>query len=128
MIAVDTNILVRHLMADDPVQTALATEFLENRLSRQNPGLVSVIVLCELSWTLKRVYGRSDDDILLVIRELLATPTLVVEHAELVGRAIASTVSFADALIHLVGAASGCSGTITFDRRFARLDGVELLA
>lgn len=127
MIAVDTNILVRHLMADDPVQSPLATEFLEVRLTRQNPGLISVVVLCELAWTLKRVYGRSDTDVNMVIEELLAAPTIVVDHSELVSLAIVAEPSFSDALIHLIGTASGCDKTVTFDKRFARSSGVELL-
>ncbi len=128
MIAVDTNILVRYLMADDPVQSPIVTEFLENRLTRLEPGLVSTIVLCELSWTLKRVYRRSEADVDFVIGELLAVPTLIIEHADLVAQAIRSDVAFADALIHLIGAAKGCVQTVTFDKRFTRLEGVELLA
>lgn len=128
MIAIDTNILVRHLMADDPVQSPLATEFLEHGLTRQQPGLVSVVVLCELAWTLKRVYGRSEDDVRLVIGELLDAPTLVIEQADLVSSAITCQATFSDAMIHRIGAARGCSKTITFDKRFARVERVELLA
>lgn len=127
MIAIDTNILVRHLMGDDPVQSPLATVFLEERLTRQQPGLVSVVVLCELAWTLKRVYGRSEDDVRLVIAELLDAPTLVIEQAELVADAITCLATFSDAMIHRIGAASACSKTITFDKRFARVERVQLL-
>ena len=34
---------------------------------------------------------------------------------------------FADALLHLSGLQAGAAGTITFDKKFARIDGVELL-
>jgi predicted nucleic-acid-binding protein len=38
MIGLDTNILVRYLAQDDPVQSAKATEIIERRLTEENPG------------------------------------------------------------------------------------------
>ena len=38
MIGLDTNILVRYLAQDDPVQSPLATDIIEFRLTEGNPG------------------------------------------------------------------------------------------
>lgn len=52
--------------------------------------------------------------------------TIVVEQAATVERALAlNHADFADAIVHEVGAAAGRSKTMTFDRRCARLEGVE---
>ena len=50
---------------------------------------------------------------------------VVVERADVVESALAMDLpDLADALIHAMGKASGCSKTITFDERFARQAGV----
>ena len=55
MAAVDTNVLVRLLVADDPGQTQRALSFLEAR----GPLWVSTVVLVETVWVLTAVYGWS---------------------------------------------------------------------
>jgi predicted nucleic-acid-binding protein len=55
MAAVDTNVLVRLLVADDPGQTQRALSFLE----AHRPLWVSTVVLVETVWVLTAVYGWS---------------------------------------------------------------------
>ena len=55
MIALDTNVLVRFLVQDDPEQARLATEVID-RLSDAAQGFVSREVLVELVWVLERAY------------------------------------------------------------------------
>jgi len=43
MIGLDTNILVRYLAQDDPVQSAKAGELIEQQLTEDNPGFLSVL-------------------------------------------------------------------------------------
>ena len=57
MIGLDTNILVRYLTGDDPIQSAKAREVFEQRLSARNPGFVSVVAMVETVWVLDRAYG-----------------------------------------------------------------------
>ncbi len=42
MIGLDTNILVRYLTQDDPLQSPKATEIIERRLTEETPGFVSI--------------------------------------------------------------------------------------
>ncbi len=51
---IDTNILVRHYTQDDPVQSPVATRFLDRCCSVENPGWISLVVICELSWVLRQ--------------------------------------------------------------------------
>jgi predicted nucleic-acid-binding protein len=127
VITVDTSILIRHIMQDDAVQSPLASELLENRLTASDPGLVTAVALHEMAWVLRSIYRRSADDVALVVRELLDAPNLVVEHADAVVSALTYPAGLADALIHHIGSALGAAKTLTFDKKFARLDGVALL-
>ena len=78
MIALDTNVLVRYLVCDDPEQGVIARKVLEN-LARESPGFISREVVLELVWVLERAYKCSRDEIAMVLEELTATEHLVVE-------------------------------------------------
>jgi predicted nucleic-acid-binding protein len=127
VITVDTNILVRYVLQDDPVHGALASTFLEERLSEQNPGLITVVSLLEFSWLLRRTFGQSTARVADIIRTFLNASNLVIERRDMVTLALDMDGGFADALLHLSGLQAGAAGTITFDKKFARIDGVELL-
>lgn len=128
MRALDTNVLLRHLLQDDPVQSPVATRFLSDELSEQEPGFVSIAVLCELIWTLRSAHGADAARIADVVERLLEAKQIVVAGEEVVFAALALRHDLADALVHELGRAAGCSETVTFDRRFARLEGVRLLS
>ena len=128
MIAVDTNVLLRYIVQDDLDQFALAERFLELDLSPQEPGFVSLVAVCEIAWALERTYDLPRETIANAIMGLTKTPQLELESEDLVRVAAAQTrFTIADTLIHLIGQARNCTGTVTFDRKFARMDGVELL-
>jgi predicted nucleic-acid-binding protein len=57
MIGLDTNILVRYLTQDHPVQSPKATEIIDRRLTPENPGFVSIVAMVETVWVLDRAYG-----------------------------------------------------------------------
>lgn len=128
MIAIDSSVLIRYLAQDDVVQAARATQLLEQELTEAEPGLITVTALLETSWVLRRIYGQSWDAIYEIVAKLLAARNFVIEHADPVALALESRARFADALIHLTGRELGASRTVTFDRKFAQMDGVDLLA
>jgi predicted nucleic-acid-binding protein len=125
MIGLDTNVVVRYLAQDDPVQSPKATELIERRLTQQHPGFISVVAMVETAWVLERAYGLADHEIAAVIESLLQADVLVVEREEEVFYAMIALkekrVSFADALIAALGARANCSHTFTFDRKALRL-------
>ena len=49
MIGLDTNVLVRYLTQDDQAQSRQATELIEQRLSEENPGFISVVAMVEMA-------------------------------------------------------------------------------
>jgi predicted nucleic-acid-binding protein len=130
MIGLDTNVVVRYLVQDDPVQSRRATEIIEHRLSSRNPGFISVVAIAETVWVLDRAYRFSDEDIVAAIERTLQTDALVVENEQQVFAAMTALKegrgSFANALVGALGAAAGCSATLTFDRKALRLSDFEL--
>ncbi|MDZ4370468.1 MAG: type II toxin-antitoxin system VapC family toxin [Phenylobacterium sp.] len=127
MIALDTNVLVRYLVGDDVQQAETARRIIEDVLTPAEPGFVSLIVLVELSWVLGRVYRCPHEQIASILAELLASPTIHVEQPAAVSAAINHRHDdLADSLLHETGRLQGCARTVTFDRKFARLPGVEL--
>lgn len=131
MIGLDTNILIRYLTQDDPVQSATATAILERRLTSKNPGFVSVVAMVETAWVLDRAYHLPAPQIAAAIERLLQVEVLAIENEQEVFTAMIAMKhgrrSFADALIAELGARAGCSRTLTFDQNASRLHGFELL-
>lgn len=128
MIALDTNVLVRYLVQDDPIQSKAATDFVEETLTEDAPGFISVIVLCEIVWVLEDCYKVKRQLVVSIIEGFLSSRQLVLESAGVVRAALRhERVDVSDAIIHEIGRSRGCDRTVTFDRSFSRLDGVELL-
>ncbi len=130
MTGLDTNIVVRYLAQDDPVQSRVATDIMELRLTPANPGFISVVAMVETVWVLDRAYGMTQQRIAAALEHLLQADTLVIESEQEV---FAATValkkgkgSFADALIGALGTRAGCARTLTFDKTALKLPGFEL--
>jgi len=130
MIGLDSNILVRYLTQDDPLQSRKATEIIERRLSEENPGFVSIVVMVETVWVLDRAYRLAAHEIAAAVERMLQADALVVENEQVVFLAMIALKkgqgSFADAVIAALGARANCSCTLTFDQKALRLPGFEL--
>jgi predicted nucleic-acid-binding protein len=131
VIGLDTNVVVRFLAQDDPVQSPLATR-LFNRLSREQPGFISAVVLAEISWVLSRAYKTPRDQVSEAVEGLLRSAEVMVENAEAAYRALgayraSSSVEFADALIAETTRLAGANEVVTFDKKAAVELGMRLL-
>ena len=116
MRAVDTNILVRAVTQDDPVQTEIAA-----RILRQGV-FVPTTVLLETAWVLARSYRQNRIEIADTVTRLLDLSTVYVTAEPALRHALdlfRAGADFADA-VHLV-AAEGSEAFVTFDRKLARL-------
>jgi len=143
MIAVDTNVLLRYLLQDEPDQGAKARRIIQGSAL----VLVTDVVLVEALWTLKGPkYRASKEDLIDVVEGLFREPNLRFEDAPTVWRAlhdyrIAESVKaggkrrsadFADALIvnkarFVAQAASDpLDGVYTFDAAARAIDGTRV--
>ena len=131
MKGLDTNVLVRYLTEDDPIQARRAAAFIATAVTRGERCFVSSMVLCELCWVLRAAYRVSKADLLLTLDRILATAQFVVGDKDVVRAALeayrAGTADFADYFIGLVHRDAGCDRTATFDRRLRDVRGFQVL-
>ena len=117
MRGIDTNIVVRYLTGDDPVQAPRARAVVD-----AGPVFASTTVLLESEWVLRSVYGFSATTVARALRDFAGLPGVTVENPVLLAEALDHAeqgTDFADAL-HL-GAAARCEAMLTFDRRFIEM-------
>ena len=116
MIAIDTNVVIRLLVADSPDQTARA-----ETLIRQNSVWVSTTVVLEAGWVLSSRYGFAPGQVVAALTSVAGVPGVTFERSEAIQRAfnaVRAGFDFADA-IHLA-LASDQVAFATFDRDLAR--------
>jgi len=129
MTGVDTNILVRYFVQDDPQQAERASRFVASR-SADDPGLVNHIVLCEMVWVLENAYRIPRESISGALEAIMRSDRLKVadpQDAWTALREYQDGADFADALIAAVNQRLGCERTVTFDRKAARRPGFQAL-
>jgi predicted nucleic-acid-binding protein len=121
MIGVDTNILVRYLTDDDPIQSPVASELLEGYLGQEKSIFINNIVLCELIWVLNGAYSYKKEQVVKTIKVLLSSIEFCFEHHEIVFLALLefekSPADFSDILIGMLNnTCYGCPETFSFDK------------
>lgn len=128
MIGLDTNVLVRYFMQDDPEQSRRATKLIETHCTEGNAGFVPMVVLCELTWVLDSGYGYKKSDIAKLLRGMLSTPALLLENPDRVSRAVAlyekGGARFADCLIACTCDDETAVPVYTFDKAAFKTTGL----
>jgi predicted nucleic-acid-binding protein len=124
VLAVDTNVLVRVLVGDDPVQHRAAMSRLGKMRRAGEAALVGPVVVAEVGWVLSSVYGYDRSAIVAALRGILATPPFVVSARDAVIAALAAyekgPADLSDYLILELGRLEGCRALHTFDRRLLK--------
>jgi predicted nucleic-acid-binding protein len=129
MIGIDTNVLVRYITLDDPIQTPAAVKLVDS-LTQDEPGFVSLVVTAELTWVLEVCYKFEKKAVVRVLEALLRSKEVMLEQASVISESLhlftAGTADFADYLIERGARAAGCSYTYTLDQK-AAASGMRLL-
>jgi predicted nucleic-acid-binding protein len=124
MIGIDSNILLRYLLDDDPVWSPRATRFIEHELSAENPAYINPVVLAETVWGLRRSPLFDRKKLPTVIEGLLEFEKFVIGERDSVVRALAAyregPAGFADYLIAELNVAAGAGETVTTDKNAAK--------
>ena len=126
MRAVDTNVLVRLVVGDDPGQVRAAERF------AASGAWASHLALAEAAWVLDAVYGRTAEQIATALDTLLNHKDLTLQDPDVVAAALQQfrerpALGFTDCLVLEVARKAGHMPLGTFDRRLARLPGAERL-
>jgi predicted nucleic-acid-binding protein len=122
MRAVDTNLLVRLLVRNDPAQVEPAEDFVAGG------AWVSHLVLAETVWVLDAVHERTPAQLANAVELLLNHEHLALQDPEVVDRALAQfrarpAVGFSDCMVLEIARKAGHLPLGTFDRALARLAG-----
>ena len=138
MIAVDTNVLLRYLLADDASQHCKAKALIET----QHPVLITDVVLVETVWTLTgKRYGIDKTGICEVVRGLIGDGAFRFENSQVIWSALmdyqeskpvrGKGLDFADCLIahkaHYVASEDRqeLGGFYSFDKAVEQLKGAK---
>jgi predicted nucleic-acid-binding protein len=133
MVGLDTHVLVRYLAQDDAKQAAIATRLIERELSAAQPGFISLVVLVELCWVLKRLYAATEAELVATVDDLLGSAQFQLERRSVVQAACQrmatanSKAGFTDMLVAQIAEAEGCTHTLSFDKGAVRAAGMVLL-
>lgn len=125
-IGVDTNVLLRLFLKDDPGQLADVRALVDKVAAAGGSLYVAQAVLCELTWVLSLKAEFTRDQIGQAVQGLVETAIIEIEDRDAVCAALdrhaASAAGFADCLIIENALAAGASHFATFDRRLLRSD------
>ena len=131
MAALDTNILVRLLVADDPRQTAAARELVAKAVRDTEVLFVPLSVALEVEWVIRSVYRHDKLAVVSVFKALLETTELEFQDERAVETALhlyqKHDADFAECLHLGCVWAHGKGPCLTFDRRAAAIPGAALL-
>lgn len=124
MRALDTNILVRFVTADDSPQSERVRELFRTAEEHHELLFVSLPVLLELIWVLGSAYDTPKAAIAEALQHLLGLPYLRFEQEarirDLITASPQSPLGLGDLLVGLCGRDHGCTTTLTFDRKAVR--------
>jgi predicted nucleic-acid-binding protein len=131
VIAIDTNLLVRHLTQDDPGQAAKVARLLAEAAEQSELVLLTDIILCETAWVLTRFYEVKRIDLLAAFERVLADAQFAFQHRPEVQAALRASRAgkghFADHLIAALARTAGCRTTYTFEKGLGPASGFTQL-
>jgi predicted nucleic-acid-binding protein len=118
-VAVDTNVLIRALVCDDPVQAGVAAKLLTDA----QLIAVSLPCLCELVWVLLRVYRFQTSDVASAIRALLSAANVKVNRPAVEAGLLVLEAGgdFADGIMAYEGHWLGGETFVSFDKKAVAL-------
>lgn len=131
MPAIDSNVLVRHVVRDDSGQLAAATRLIEDCIASGQTLFVPVTVTLEFEWVLRASYEFGKDTLMQVLASLFSTAELSFESERALEVALRlyrdGTADFADCLHVALAAQAGELPLWTVDRRAAKVHGAQVV-
>ena len=121
----DTNVLIRHLTGDPPVQARRATAF----LAAADELLVPDLIVAEVVFVLESFYEVERERVAELVRAVIGFPATVVVDAPLLLRALelyeVDRIDFAEAYLVASAEATGVETIASFDRSVDRVPTVR---
>jgi predicted nucleic-acid-binding protein len=130
MIGLDTNVLVRIVLADDALQTTQALDLLQACDKAGEVIAVTLSVILELEWVLRSAAKLKKPEMIVVFKRLLEIAPLrieneaVLEHALYLYDGEGAKADFAECLFAAQYQRMGCRTMASFDEKAQRMDKV----
>jgi predicted nucleic acid-binding protein len=125
---IDSNIFIRHIAADDPVQSPACLEFFRAVERGELVGWTSPLVVAEIVFVLSRVYNVGREGIRDAILPLLLLPGIRLDQKPLMKRVfelfVASSIDYVDAY-HAALLEHQGGQLYSYDRHFDRVPGLQ---
>lgn len=130
MPALDTNVLVRYLVADDKKQFEIAKEYIEDAASHE-ALFIPVSVCVELEWVLRSLYELNKAMIIDTFNRLLEAREIEFQDESAIEITLSlysdNNADFADCL-HIASAQTeNHCPLVTFDKKASKMKGAMLL-
>lgn len=131
-LGIDTNVLLRLLVDDDPAQREVVLSFGKG-LGGSYSGFVTLISLVEMDWALRKQYGYSKLQSASALQKIMQIRGVEIQSSDAVIRAIHGVENgngdFADVLITQLCLDAGCNHVVTLDKKAAaKIPVMELLS
>jgi len=131
-VGIDTNVLLRLLVDDDPEQRTAVLAFGQG-LGHSYAGFVTLISLVEIDWALRKQYGYGKQESASALKKITQLRGVEVQSADAVVKAVSGVENgqgdFADMLIAHLCLEADCTHVVTLDQKAAaRIPGMELLS
>jgi predicted nucleic-acid-binding protein len=122
---IDSSVLLRYILEDDPVWTKAATRFIDKECTFDDPAFVNLVVLVEVIWSLRRQKNYNKESVVAVIRDMLDSQSLVLEKESIVADALrkfeAGLIGFSDCLIACLNEHAQAKPTYSLDKHAVKM-------
>lgn len=132
MLGLDTNVILRLLLDDDPGQKKRASKAIARAKASGIPVMLGLGVVLELESVLRSSAKMDKAQVLGIFRLLLESYDVQIENEKVLEQAIHTyqnaSSDFGECLFLAQYQRMGCQTMLTFDAKAARMEGVSLVA
>ena len=126
---VDTNLFIRYLTEDDPVQTDSVEKLFKRVKEGNETAQTSVLVIVEIVWVMESIFKKSKHEIKEMIQKIINTPNLLVENRDSLVQGLEiyaqKNIDFVDAYHAVFLKSAGESIIYSFNQDFDKIEWVE---
>ena len=132
MIGLDTNVMLRLLLTDDPEQKIRVVKLIQQARRSETTVIITLAVVLEMEWVLRSNAKMNKAQVLNVFNLLLESHDIEIDNEKVLEQALHiydnAVSDFAECLFLAQYQRLGCDTMLTFDTKAARMTGVELVA
>ena len=132
MIGLDTNVVLRLLLTDNPAQKTRAAKLIQHAKRLETRVIITLAVVLEMEWVLRSSAKMNKAQVLNVFNLLLESYDIEVDDEKVLEQALHiydnAASDFAECLFLAQYQRMGCDTMLTFDAKAARMTGAKLVA